>query len=203
MAGISRIASTGRPTIHPLLSRLAGLAARLRPQRFRSSRCRRPSHRCRPPWHLGIDPQPNRKVLDWPVDVAGIGRLPRDAGGFPYRFLVRGPVRSSLRLRAAGKSRRVGLISCLGPVDDPRSQTWNATADPLRTRSRAALATAQPGRWPGSPRVEPQREDNRSLSKSMPPSDAEVLRRQDVADALGETSSSPSDRASALRPGTG
>ncbi len=135
----------------------------------------------------GSDPQPNRTVLDWPVDVAALA----DSLGIE-RFAVLGfsfggPYARACAYALPDRVSRAGLISCLGPVDDPAAKRG------MPPPTRYGLAAARLSPLLARPMVWVTARQARSgkmigqLSKSMPPSDAEVLRRQDVADALGES----------------
>ena len=135
----------------------------------------------------GSDPQPNRKVLDWPVDVAALADSLRIEQFAVLGFSFGGPYARACAYALPERVSRAGLISCLGPVDD-REATRGM---PLPTRYGLAAARLSP--LLARPMVWVTARQARSgkmigqLSKSMAPSDAEVLRRQDVADALGES----------------
>jgi pimeloyl-ACP methyl ester carboxylesterase len=76
------------------------------------------------------------------------------------------------------------LISCLGPVDDPAAK--RGMPPPTRyglAAARLSPLLARPMAWLTARQARSGKMIGR-LSKSMPVSDAEVLRRQDVADAL-------------------
>jgi pimeloyl-ACP methyl ester carboxylesterase len=135
----------------------------------------------------GSDPQPNRKVLDWPVDIAALG----DSLGID-RFAVAGFSFGGAYARACAyalpeKVTRAGLVSCLGPIDDPAAK--QGMPPPTRyglAAARLSPLLARPMVWVTA-RQARRGKMIEALSKSMSPPDAEVLRRRDVADALGES----------------
>jgi pimeloyl-ACP methyl ester carboxylesterase len=135
----------------------------------------------------GSDPQPDRKVLDWPVDVAALA----DSLGIE-RFAVLGfsfggPYARACAYALPERVTRAGLISCLGPIDDPAAKRG------MPPPTRYGLATARLSPLLARPMVWVTARQARGgkmieqLSKSMSPPDAEVLRRQDVADTLGKS----------------
>ena len=135
----------------------------------------------------GSDPQPNRKVLDWPVDVVALA----DSLGIEQfavlGFSFGGPYARACAYALPERVSRVGLISCLGPVDDPAAK--RGMPPPTRyglAAARLSPLLARPIAWVTARQARSGKMIGQ-LSKSMPPSDAEVLCRQDVADALADS----------------
>jgi pimeloyl-ACP methyl ester carboxylesterase len=134
----------------------------------------------------GSDPQPNRKVLDWPGDVTALADslgLDRFAG-FGWSF--GGPYAGACAYALPDRIVRAGLVACLGPIDDPAAKSR------MPAFSRCALAAGRfsPSLvWPMAWLTAWQARGGKLIhqfSKHMAP-DAEVLSRQDVADALGRS----------------
>ena len=131
------------------------------------------------------DPKPGRTVLDWSADVAEL------ADGLSIeRFSVLGFSFGGLYVRAcayalAGRVTRGGLVSCLGPVDDPDSRRGMPPA------TRYGLAGARISPWLARPMVwftarqALGRKMVDKLSESMSPPDTQVLKRADVRESLG------------------
>ncbi len=98
---------------------------------------------------------------------------------------------------------RAGLVSCLGPIDDPTARRRMSAAtryglaaariSPLLARPMVAL-TARQAR--GGKMID-------QLATSMAPPDAEVLRRQDVLDGLGRSLAESFRQAICARLGAG
>jgi pimeloyl-ACP methyl ester carboxylesterase len=92
---------------------------------------------------------------------------------------------------------RAGLVSCLGPVDDPNAKRG------MPAPTRYGLAAARISPLLARPMVSLTARQARSgkmidqLSESMSPPDAEVLKREDVRDGLGRS------LAECFRQGTG
>ena len=128
----------------------------------------------------GSDPQPGRRVLDWPTDVAELA----DSLGVE-RFAVLGFSFGGPYLRACAyalpdRITRAGLVSCLGPIDDPDAKRGMPPATRYGlTAARVSPWLARPMVWFTARQALAGKMIDR-LSKSMPPSDAEVLRRRDV-----------------------
>jgi pimeloyl-ACP methyl ester carboxylesterase len=135
----------------------------------------------------GSDHQRQRTVLDWPNDIAALAdslRLERFA---VFGFSFGGPYARACAYALPERVTRAGLVSCLGPIDDPAAKRGM----PPPTRYGLAAARLSPLlAWPmvwvtarqarGGKMIE-------QLSRSMSPPDAAVLRRPDVADALGSS----------------
>jgi pimeloyl-ACP methyl ester carboxylesterase len=133
------------------------------------------------------DPQPGRKVLDWPTDIAELA----DALGVDrfavFGFSFGGPYVRACAYALPERVTRAGLISCLAPVDDsaakrgmPAATRFGLAAarrSPLLARPMVALTARQALRG----RMVDQ------LIRSMSPPDQEVLKRQDVRDGLGRS----------------
>lgn len=130
-------------------------------------------------------PRSGRTVLDWPVDVVAVA----DCLGIE-RFAVLGFSFGGPYARACGyalptRVTRVGLISCLAPVDDPAAKRG------MPPPTRYGLAAARRSPWLARPMVWfTVRQARRGklvgqLANSMPEPDRQVLTRQDVALALG------------------
>jgi pimeloyl-ACP methyl ester carboxylesterase len=135
----------------------------------------------------GSDPQPGRKVLDWPGDVKALA----DSLGLDrfavFGFSFGGPYARACAYALPDRVVRCGLISCLGPIDDPAAKRGM----PAPTRYGLAAARlwpllARPMVWLTARQARRGKMIDQ-LSKSMSPPDAEVLRRRDVADALGRS----------------
>jgi pimeloyl-ACP methyl ester carboxylesterase len=133
------------------------------------------------------DPQPGRRVLDWPSDVSELA----DSLGIE-RFAVLGfsfggPYARACAHVLADRVTRAGLVSCLGPIDDPDAKRG------MPPPTRYGLAAARISPWFARPMVwftARQALGGKMidrLSKSMSPPDAEVLRRQDVRKGLGQS----------------
>jgi pimeloyl-ACP methyl ester carboxylesterase len=135
----------------------------------------------------GSDPQPGRKVLDWPNDVAALA----DSLGLDrfavFGFSFGGPYARACAYALPDRVSRAGLVSCLGPIDDPAAK--RGMPPPTRyglAAARMSPLLARPMVWftarqaRGGKMIE-------QLSKSMSPPDAEVLTRPEVADALGRS----------------
>lgn len=133
------------------------------------------------------DPQPGRRVLDWPGDVAeladslGVGRFA--VLGFSFGGAFARACAYSLPERVV----RAGLVSCLGPVDDPNAKRG------MRAPTRYGLAAARispllarPMVWFTARQALGGKMIDR-LSRSMSAPDADVLRRPDVRDGLGRS----------------
>jgi pimeloyl-ACP methyl ester carboxylesterase len=133
------------------------------------------------------DHQQGRKVLDWPTDVADLA----DSLGLE-RFAVLGfsfggPYARACAYALPERVTRAGLVSSLGPVDDPDARRGMPAATryglaaarvlPLLARPMVSLTARQARRG----RMVDQ------LSRSMSPPDAEVLRRDDVRDGLAKS----------------
>lgn len=130
------------------------------------------------------DPLPGRTVVDWPEDVAALA----DSLGFD-KFAVLGHSFGGAYARACAfvlpaRVQCAGLVSCLGPVDDP------AAKQGMPVPTRAALGAAR--RWPALARamVRPMAHQAHAgkmvdqFIKSMAPADAEILKQPYVADAM-------------------
>jgi pimeloyl-ACP methyl ester carboxylesterase len=82
---------------------------------------------------------------------------------------------------------RAGLVSCLGPIDDPAAKRG------MPPPTRYGLAAARMSPWLARPMVWVTARQARAgtmidqLCKSMSPPDAKVLSRKDVADALARS----------------
>jgi pimeloyl-ACP methyl ester carboxylesterase len=133
----------------------------------------------------GSDPQPHRQVLDWRADVVALA----DSLGIDHfavlGFSFGGPYARACAYALPDRITRAGLISCLGSVDDPAAQRGM----PAATRYGLAAARlspllAQPMAWVTARQARGGKMIDQ-LAKSMSSADAEVLRRQDVADSLG------------------
>lgn len=133
------------------------------------------------------DPQPHRNVLDWAVDIAALA----DCLGIK-RFAVVGFSFGAPYARACARAlpervTRAGLVSGLGPIDDPAARRGM----PPPTRYGLAAARLSPVlAWPMVWATARQARSGKmidQLAKSMSPSDAEVLRRRDVANSLGKS----------------
>ena len=135
----------------------------------------------------GSDPQPGRRVLDWPTDVAELA----DSLGLE-RFAVLGFSFGGPYLRACAyalpdRITRAGLVSCLGPIDDPDAKRGMPPA------TRYGLTAARVSPWLARPMVWFTARQALAgnlidrLSKSTPPSDAEVLRRRHVREGLARS----------------
>lgn len=135
----------------------------------------------------GSEPQPNRRVLDWPVDVVALA----DSLGIE-RFAVAGfsfggPYARACAHALPERVTRAGLISCLGPIDDPAAK--RGMPPPTRyglAAARLSPLLARPMVWVTA-RQAREGKMIEQLSTSMSPPDAQVLRRRDVADALGRS----------------
>jgi pimeloyl-ACP methyl ester carboxylesterase len=132
-------------------------------------------------------PQPGRTVLDWPNDVAGLA----DALALD-RFAVLGFSFGGSYARACAfalpnRVTRAGLVSCLGPIDDPAAKRG------MPPPTRYGLAAARFSPWLARPMVAFTARQAlggkmiEQLAKSMAPPDAEVLKRKDVRDGLGKS----------------
>ena len=135
----------------------------------------------------GSDPQPNRKVLDWPADVAALADCLGIERFAVVGFSFGGPYARACAYALPERVTRVGLISCLGPVDDPAAKRGM----PPSTRYGLAAARlspllALPMVWVTARQVRRGRMIQQ-LSKSMSPPDAEVLRQREVAEALASS----------------
>jgi pimeloyl-ACP methyl ester carboxylesterase len=104
-----------------------------------------------------------------------------------FGFSFGGPYARACAYALPERVTRAGLVSCLGPIDDPAAKRGM----PPPTRYGLAAARLSPLlAWPmvwvtarqarGGKMIE-------QLSRSMSPPDAAVLRRPDVADALGSS----------------
>jgi pimeloyl-ACP methyl ester carboxylesterase len=131
------------------------------------------------------EPRPGRTVLDWPADVLAVA----DALGIE-RFAVLGFSFGGPYARACGhflptRVTRVGLISCLAPVDDPAAKRG------MPPPTRYGLAAARLSPWLARPMVWFTARQARlgklvgQLANSMPEPDRKILSRQHVAHALG------------------
>jgi len=132
----------------------------------------------------GSDHQPGRTVLDWAKDVAALAdslALERFA---VLGFSFGGPYARACAYAFPERVTRAGLVSCLGPIDDPAAKRGMppptryglaaARLSPLLARPMVAF-TARQSR--GGKMVE-------QLAKSMAPADAEVLKRPEVREGL-------------------
>jgi pimeloyl-ACP methyl ester carboxylesterase len=133
------------------------------------------------------DPQPGRKVQDWPRDIAQLA----DALGVDrftvFGFSFGGPYVRACAYALPERVTRAGLISCLAPVDDsaakrgmPAATRYGLAAarrSPLLARPMVSLTARQALRG----RMVDQ------LIRSMSPPDREVLKRHDVRDGLGRS----------------
>lgn len=135
----------------------------------------------------GSDPQPGRAVLDWPRDVGALA----DSLGVDrfavFGFSFGGPYARACAYALPDRVTRAGLVSCLGPIDDPAAKRG------MPPPTRYGLAAARLSPWLAWPMVWVTARQARGgkmieqLSKSMSPPDATVLARNDVADALGKS----------------
>jgi pimeloyl-ACP methyl ester carboxylesterase len=150
----------------------------------------------------GPDPQPGRRVLDWPRDVAELA----DSLGLE-RFAVLGfsfggPYVPACAYALPHRTIRGGLVSCLGPIDDPDAKRGMPPA------TRYGLAAARISPWLARPMVGFTARQALAgtmidqLSKSMAPSDAEFLRRRGVREGLGRSLVEPVRHGMAPPPGT-
>lgn len=135
----------------------------------------------------GSDPQPNRKVLDWPGDVVALADSLGIESFAVVGFSFGGPYARACAYALPERVTRAGLISCLGPIDDPAAKRGM----PAPTRYGLAAARlspllARPMVWVTARQARGGKMID-ALSKSMSPPDAEVLRRGDVAGALAES----------------
>ena len=131
------------------------------------------------------EPQPGRAVLDWPADVLAVADS-LDLGRFAVLgFSFGGPYARACGYALPTRVTRVGLISCLAPVDDPAAKRG------MPPPTRYGLAAARLSPWLARPMVWFTARQAREgklvgqLATSMPEPDRKVLRRQDVARALG------------------
>jgi pimeloyl-ACP methyl ester carboxylesterase len=133
------------------------------------------------------DPHPRRKVLDWPRDVAELA----DSLGIDrfsvFGFSFGGPYARVCAYALPDRVVRAGLVSCLGAVDDPAGRR----AMPPATRyglgaARISPLLARPMVWMTARQARGGKMVAQ-LSKSMAPSDAEVLSRSEVAAGLGRS----------------
>jgi pimeloyl-ACP methyl ester carboxylesterase len=131
------------------------------------------------------DPLPGRTVKDWPADVAaladalGIGRFA------VFGFSFGGPYARACAYALPERVLRTGLVSCLGPVDEPAAK--HGMPPPTRyglAAARISPLLARPMVW-FTARQARTGKMIEQLSKSMSAPDAAVLERRDVADALG------------------
>jgi pimeloyl-ACP methyl ester carboxylesterase len=95
----------------------------------------------------GSDPQPGRRVLDWPTDVAELA----DSLGLE-RFAVLGVSFGGPYVRACAyalprRTIRGGLVSCIGPIDDPDAKRG------MPPSTRYGLAAARISPWLARPMV--------------------------------------------------
>lgn len=135
----------------------------------------------------GSDPQPGRSVLDWPKDVAALA----DSFGFErfsvFGFSFGGPYARACAYALPERVTRTGLISCLGPSDDPDAKRGMPAAtryglgaariSPILALPMVGLTASQALR---GKMVE-------GLMRSMSFPDRDVLKRPDVRDALGRS----------------
>jgi pimeloyl-ACP methyl ester carboxylesterase len=88
----------------------------------------------------GSDPQPRRTVLDWPADIAALA----DSLGLDrfavFGFSFGGPYVRACAYALPGRVIRAGLVSCLGPIDDPAAKRGM----PAPTRYGLAVARLSP-----------------------------------------------------------
>jgi pimeloyl-ACP methyl ester carboxylesterase len=94
----------------------------------------------------GSDPQPGRRVLDWPSDVAELA----DSLGIE-RFAVLGfsfggPYARACAHALARRVTRAGLVSCLGPIDPDAKRG-------MPPPTRYGLAAARISLWFARPMV--------------------------------------------------
>jgi pimeloyl-ACP methyl ester carboxylesterase len=126
-------------------------------------------------------------VLDWSRDVGALA----DSLGLDrfavFGFSFGGPYARACATALPDQVTRAGLVSCLGPIDDPDAKRG------MPPSMRYGLPAARLSPWLAWPTVRVTAHQARGgkmieqLSKSMSPPDARVLARQDVADALGKS----------------
>jgi len=132
----------------------------------------------------GSEHQPGRTVLDWPKDVAALADALAIGRFAVLGFSFGGPYARACAYAFADRVTRAGLVSCVGPIDDPAAKRGMppptryglaaARLSPLLARPMVAF-TARQAR--GGKMIE-------QLAKSMAPPDAEVLERSDVREGL-------------------
>jgi pimeloyl-ACP methyl ester carboxylesterase len=135
----------------------------------------------------GSDPQPGRRVLDWPGDVAALA----DSLGFDrfavLGFCFGGPYARACAYALPERVIRAGPVSCLGSIDDSTAKRG------MPPPSRYGLAAARLSPWLARPMVWVTAQQAGGgklidrLTKSMSAPDAKVLRRPEIADALGRS----------------
>jgi pimeloyl-ACP methyl ester carboxylesterase len=99
----------------------------------------------------GSDPQAGRRVLDWPVDVAALAdslALDRFA---VLGFSFGGPYARACAYALPDRVTYAGLVSCLGPIDDPAAKRGASACDDI-TRLRAGSGGSRRGWWRGGAR---------------------------------------------------
>lgn len=135
----------------------------------------------------GSDPQGGRKVLDWPTDVAALADALAIDRFAVLGFSFGGPYARACAYALPDRVTYAGLVSCLGPIDDPTAKRGMPPA------TRYGLAAARLSPWLARPMVAFTARQALGgtmidqLGKSMAPPDAEVLKRQDVRDGLGKS----------------
>ena len=135
----------------------------------------------------GSDPQPHRKVLDWPADVTAVA----DSLGLDrfavFGFSFGGPYARACAYALPDRVIRAGLVSCLGPIDDPAAK--RGMPPPTRyglAAARLSPLLARPMVWLTARQARGGKMIQQ-LSTSMSPPDAMVLSRPDVAETLGRS----------------
>lgn len=133
------------------------------------------------------DPKPGRRVLDWPDDVAALADALAIERFAVVGFSFGGPYARACAFALPSRVTTAGLISCLGGTDDAasRRQMPPATRYGLAA-ARISPLLARPMVWVTAHQARSGRMIDQ-LAKSMSPSDAKVLARPDVADALGRS----------------
>jgi pimeloyl-ACP methyl ester carboxylesterase len=135
----------------------------------------------------GSDPQPGRRVLDWPRDVAELADSLGVERFAVLGFSFGGPYARACAYALADRVTRAGLVSCLGQIDYPDGKRGM----PPPTRYGPAAARISP--WFARPMVwftARQAGGGKmidQLAKSMSPPDVEVLRRPEVRERLGRS----------------
>jgi pimeloyl-ACP methyl ester carboxylesterase len=135
----------------------------------------------------GSEPQPGRKVLDWPTDVAALADALTLGRFAVLGFSFGGPYARACAYALPERVTRAGLLSCLGPIDDPAAKRGMPPA------TRYGLAAARLSSLFARPMVAFTARQALGgkmidqLAKSMAPPDTEVLKRKDVRDGLGKS----------------